>query len=240
MHIPRIYLDQALNCPASIEIHDSQAHHLLNVLRVKPSAPLILFNGSGGEYKAEVSKRHKRHVEVHILEFNPVNRESILSTHLLLGLLKRDQMNQAITRAVELGVSQITPIRSNNVSISSRQEQSRVSSWQQAVQSAAEQSGRTQLARLQPVCSLQEAVSNLIPGLKLVAQPGQPRLSFLGQTNPSALSLLIGPEGGLSQQELAFLAASDFQPFGFGNRTLRAETAPAAFLALIQYLWADH
>jgi 16S rRNA (uracil1498-N3)-methyltransferase len=240
MHIPRIYLDQVLNSTAVIEIHDSQAHHLLNVLRIRTADPLILFNGTGGEYKAEVSRLHKRHVEVHILEFDPVNRESSLSTHLLLSLLKRDKMNQAITRAVELGVSRITPIRSENVSVSIKQQQSRVSSWQQSVQSATEQSGRTQLARLQPACSLEEAVLDLEPGVKLVAQAGQPRLSSGGQTDPGTVSLLIGPEGGLNQQELAFLATRGFQSFGFGTRTLRAETAPAALLALIQYLWADH
>jgi 16S rRNA (uracil1498-N3)-methyltransferase len=240
MHIPRVYLDQELNCAAHIKIGDAQAHHLLNVLRIKASDPLILFNGRGGEYQAKVTERSKQHLLVEILEFNPVNRESSLKIHLLMSLLKRDKMNQAITRAVELGVSEITPVRTDNASISIKQEKSSAASLQQTVQSAAEQCGRTQLPILQPGCLLAEAVAGLQPGLKLVAEAGQPRLSSYGYSNPRTLTLLIGPEGGLSQQELAFLIERDFHPFGFGARTLRAETAPAALLALLQQRWADH
>jgi len=240
MHVPRVYLDQELNCAAHIKIGDAQAHHLLNVLRIKASDPLILFNGRGGEYQAKVTERSKQHLLVEILEFNPVNRESSLKIHLLMSLLKRDKMNQAITRAVELGVSEITPVRTDNASISIKQEKSSAASLQQTVQSAAEQCGRTQLPILQPGCLLAEAVAGLQPGLKLVAEAGQPRLSSYGYSNPRTLTLLIGPEGGLSQQELAFLIERDFHPFGFGARTLRAETAPAALLALLQQRWADH
>ncbi len=240
MHVPRIYLDQDLNCATMIKISDAQAHHLLHVLRVKPSDPLIVFNGTGGEYQAKVVERSKRHLQAEITEFNPVNRESSLRVHLLMSLLKRDKMNQAITRAVELGVSEITPVRTDNASISIKQEKNSYASLQQAVQSAVEQCGRTQLPILQTGCSLPEAVSDLLPGLKLVAEVGQPKLSAYGQTKPASVTLLIGPEGGLSQQELTFLMERDFQPFGFGARTLRAETAPAALLALIQQRWANH
>ena len=240
MHIPRVYLDQELNCATHIKIGEPQAHHLLNVLRIKASDPLILFNGRGGEYQAKVTERSRQLLLVEILEFNPVNRESSLKIHLLMSLLKRDKMNQAVTRAVELGVSEITPVRTDNASISIKQEKSSYASLQQAVQSAAEQCGCTQLPILQPGQLLAEAVAGLQPGLKLVAEAGHPRLSSYGHSKPRTLTLLIGPEGGLSQQELAFLIRRDFHPFGFGARTLRAETAPAALLALLQQRWADH
>ena len=149
-------------------------------------------------------------------------------------------MDFAIQKAVELGVKTIKPVVTErcNVQLNQERAEKRLRHWQGVLISACEQSGRAYLPELAPVTTLDEAMTVSTDQLKLVLDP-QASQSFHGLNPTSALTLLIGPEGGLSDTELMQAKQAGFTALQFGPRILRTETAATAALAVVQTLWGD-
>ncbi len=241
MHIPRIYINQDLNIGQKLILPEGPAHHIQHVLRCKAGDPLLLFNGQGGEFHSTILNLAKRRIEVSIDDSIIHHTESSLDTTIGISVLKRDAMNAALQRATELGVSRIIPVLTANCSVSHQQISKREQHWQLIIESSCEQSGRVKLPALLPTHSFSDwlvRVSDL--DLKLLAS-----LSSGGRladivAEPQSVGLLIGPEGGITADEEKEALTSGFVAIRFGGRILRAETAPAALLSLLQYRWGDY
>ena len=237
MHTPRIYVDGDLAPNTTVTIEGGKHHHLRNVLRLKAADAVILFNGQGGEYGAEVQAITKQATQITTLTYDPINRESPLHICLLQGILKRDAMINALQRATELGVSKIIPVQTQHLSEKRVQLAGRWEAWQAVIEQSSEQCGRTQLPELAPLTRYTEAVSmaqNADFDLRLLAHLGAPESRTPPATTPKRIAVAIGPEGGFSDAEVTLAEANGFRAYTLGARILRAETAPAALLAHLQ------
>ena len=147
MRIPRIYLPQPLIAGNEVELDANALRHVVQVLRLKAGHPLILFNGDGGEYTAELTQVEKRRATARINEFQNVSRESTLFSNLGLGISKGERMDFALQKAVELGVNEITPLFTEHcvVQLDDKRVLKKQDHWQAVIISACEQSGRNTL-----------------------------------------------------------------------------------------------
>lgn len=241
MRIPRIYQPISLSSAQLVEL-DAQANvHLTKVLRLREGDALRVFNGEGGEFEAVVESVGRRAASIRLGEFVNDGVESPLSVVLLQGVSRGERMDYTVQKAVELGVSRIVPVLTERttVNLKGERQEKRRAHWQGIVNSACEQSGRNRVPEVAAVMPFAEAVSQAGEGLKLVLHH-RAQTSLDALPAPSGLvSLLIGPEGGLSVAEIAVAEAAGFLPLRLGPRVLRTETAALAALAVFQWQWGD-
>lgn len=242
MRIPRIYIEQTLTAGAEVKLDSQAGNHVARVLRMQPGHKLVLFNGDGADYAAELTQTDKRNVVVRVDEASSATPESPL--HVTLGQVvsRGERMDFAIQKSVELGANKIVPLISERceVRLQGDREDKRLRRWQQVAISAAEQCGRAHLTEIAPLQRLDDwlttSASESARRLVLHHHSEQPLTQL---DRPSRLILLIGPEGGLTEAEVATARAVGFLPTAFGPRVLRTETAPVAALAVCQWLWGD-
>lgn len=241
MRLTRIYHPAPLETGQTLILTDWASHHLATVLRAKLGQSLLLFNDTALEYQAVISKIDKKKVQVSIKETKEVMVESPLSVHLGQGLCRGDKMDFVIQKAVELGVTDITPLLTEfgNVKLNAQRMAKKQQHWQQVAISACEQSGRVKVARIHPVAPLSTWLAKVGDSLRLTLAPqGSKKLKDLPDKAES-VALLIGPEGGLSEQEIHLSQQHDFLPLSLGPRILRTETAPITMLSLLQGRFGD-
>ncbi len=241
MRISRLYLPSPLAPGAELELDDRARQYVLQVLRLKPGAALILFNGDGDEYMAKLGLAEKRRATVMLGEKHSPERESPLAIHLGLGISKGERMDYAIQKAVELGVTEITPLFSQHcvVRLDEKRIQNRLRHWQAIIISACEQCGRNRVADLHAPMNFSHWIEMDKPGIDLILAPQASQV--LGQIHPAPqqLRLAIGPEGGFSDEEIRTVTSGSFTAVSLGPRILRTETAVVASLSALQTLWGD-
>ncbi|MBL4835354.1 MAG: 16S rRNA (uracil(1498)-N(3))-methyltransferase [Pseudomonas sp.] len=239
MRVSRFYLDAPLQAGEQ-QLEGDLAHYIGRVLRLAPGAPIQIFNGSGQEWPGEVVEVSKRLVSVRLDAAQPGIADSALRVHLGQAMSRGERMDWAIQKAVELGASEITPLFTERCEVKLQGERAdkRQAHWQQIAVSACEQCGRSLVPTVHPPTSLDTWMGDLRADLKLVLHH-RTEQSLASVERPASLALLIGPEGGLSGDEIERAQASDFKPACFGPRVMRTETAPIAALAVAQYLWGD-
>ena len=240
MRIPRLYLPQTLNEGDVITLDDNTANHSIKVLRLKENAPVILFNGDGGEFEATI-ETIKKQVTVKVTKFIDINRESPLHIHLVQGISRGERMDYTIQKAVELGITEITPVMTDRcvVKLDAQRAQKRLDHWRGVMISACEQSGRTRIPELNPVQKLDNWMDQprQIPGLVLHHKADK-TLSDITKPEEN-ITLLIGPEGGLDEAEIRHAVHKGFTEIQLGPRVLRTETAALTVLSAIQTMWGD-
>ncbi len=238
MRLSRFFIDAPLTL-GSHELPEAQAHYIGRVLRLAPGAAVQLFDGSGVEYLGELTDVGKKQVRVELREQLAGMPESPLRIHLGQGLSRGERMDWAIQKATELGVNEITPIISERCEVRLKDERAdkRLAHWRHIASSACEQSGRSVVPLINPPMSLADWLKQTSADLKLVLHPVSAPLSSLPK--PATLAFLIGPEGGLSDNEVSQAQAHDFLPARLGPRVLRTETAPVVALSVAQQLWGD-
>jgi 16S rRNA (uracil1498-N3)-methyltransferase len=162
-----------------------------------------------------------------------------LNIHLGLGISKGDRMDYAIQKAVELGVNEITPVITERtiVRLDEKRQSKKLEHWQGIIISACEQCGRSVLPVLNPVSRIDTWLQHS-SACKLIFDPFSSQ-SLSGLEQQTHASILIGPEGGLSEEELTKSIAQDFTPVRLGPRVLRTETAVVAACSALQILWGD-
>lgn len=240
MRITRIYQPINLIENQIITLDNHASHHLLNVLRLKSGTTLIIFNGQGGEYQAELINIEKKQAKIKIKNFSAIERESSLHIHLAQGISRGEKMDYIIQKAVELGVTEITPLFTEygNVHLNEERLKKRVAHWQAIIISACEQCGRNHL----PKINLPQRLFNWLPNchdeFKLILDP-QANKKISEYNKQNSVTLLIGPEGGLSDHEIAEAKRNNFLSLKLGPRILRTETAGLAAVAALQALWGD-
>jgi 16S rRNA (uracil1498-N3)-methyltransferase len=241
MRIPRIYHSSKLTTNSEIVLDDEAASHIGRVLRMKADQPLILFDGTGGEYNAVITIAGKKNVSVKVLDFDPRSSESPLTIHLGQGISRGDKMDFTIQKAVELGVTQITPLFSERcgVKLSGERLDKKWQQWQKIVISACEQCGRNTVPVVHKPVSLDSWMQQSTNELKINLHP-RANDSIKTLTPPkSGIRLLIGPEGGLSDQEIDRTVTAGFTEVVLGPRILRTETAGLTVIGALQLQFGD-
>ena len=241
MRIPRIFTNSPLAVGSQCQLDDNAANHVGRVLRMQAGQALQLFNGDGQDYRATITEAGKKHVQVEVQEAAENETESPLRVVLAQTLSKGDRMDYAVQKAVEMGVSEIVPLTTErcDVKLKGDREDKRLRHWQQVAISAAEQCGRARVPEIQPVMTVQQWLEHARAcDLRLVLHHRTER-SLNTLEKPSSIALMIGPEGGLTAEEIALAEDNGFLPVALGPRVLRTETAPVAAIALCQWLWGD-
>jgi len=240
MRLSRIYTTQALQSGAAVVLEDDVAHYIGKVLRMRPGEQVALFNGRDGEHLAELTQVDKRTVTVQLLDVRQRHADPQLRIHLGLGLSRGERMDYAVQKATEAGVTTITPLLTERceVKIKSERVDNRLQHLERIAISACEQSGRCTVPEVQAPVSLQEWLGRERRGACFVLDH-RGAAGMNASTAPTDVTLLIGPEGGLSDAEVQAGRVAGFQSVRLGPRVLRTETAPVIAIALAQYLWGD-
>jgi 16S rRNA (uracil1498-N3)-methyltransferase len=240
MRISRLFVPEMLAKGKKIELDQERAHYLRTVLRLKKEAAIILFNGQGGEYAGTVSEVNRKTVVIVIHQWSDRSVESPLRIHLGLSIARGDRMDFSVQKAVELGVSAITPLQSERCHAPGNQDRKplRWLHWQKIIHHAAEQCGRTLMPELAEI----EPLADWLPhqqGLKLLLDPFAATVMADLQPINNGVTLLIGPEGGFADHERQLAKAAGFVPVQLGPRILRTETATITAVSAVQLLWGD-
>lgn len=240
MRISRIFTDSALQPASSVVLDEKASRHLGKVLRCKVGDSLILFNGDGHQYEAIISAVDKQQVTVTVGAQSSPRVESPLHIHLGIAMSRGDRMDWVLQKSTELGVTAITPLvtERTELKLKGEREDKKLEHWRQVIISACEQCGRNVLPVLHSPLSGREWSKNIATDCKLVLHHRSHR-GLERQLKVKSAALLIGPEGGLSEEEIVFAERQGFQSLTLGPRVLRTETAPLAAIALLQSVWGD-
>lgn len=240
MRIPRVYTTQFLQTDSLLELNPQASHYLLHVLRLKLGRPVILFNGMGGEYRGKVETLEKNRSFIYIETYTNIERESPLNIELAIGISRGDRMDWVLQKATELGVKTITPLitERTEVKLHGERAEKKLNHWRQTIISACEQCQRNRLPVLQEPQLLPSFAIQADADLKLVLHHRANR-SLTDYEKPSSILLLVGPEGGLSEEEIQMAGQQNFASVMVGPRVLRTETAPLVAMSIAQSLWGD-
>jgi 16S rRNA (uracil1498-N3)-methyltransferase len=244
MRIPRIHVAAPLHPGLVLQLPEQAGEHLARVLRLEAGHPLILFNGDGSEYDARLATLAKRAVTAEVSGQRTVSRESPLRLTLAQGVARGEKMDWILQKATELGVARIVPVITERTEVRLDEDRAgkRLAHWTQVIAAACEQCGRNELPevlapqKLMHWCaSLGQAESTARFALMPEADLG-PREA--GPLDQGAL-LLVGPEGGLSDHDIAIARNAGFRGLRLGPRILRTETAGLAAIAALQAVAGD-
>jgi 16S rRNA (uracil1498-N3)-methyltransferase len=238
--MPRFYCPQPLAPGATIDLPDPVAHHAW-VVRLQAGAELTLFNGDGGEYLAELATLDKKGATARILAFVERDRELPYEITLAQALPEAAKMDWIIEKAVEMGVAAIQPLAAQRcvVRLGGERAEKRQAHWQGVIVAASEQSGRNRLTRLAALDSFSGWIgqSDLHKRILLTPRSSQSLPEWARHQPPQAVTLLIGPEGGYTEQEEDAAIARGAIALSMGPRVLRTETAGIAAVAALNALW---
>ena len=244
MRLTRIFVPGALAAGLQIELPAQASAHLTRVLRLEPGAPLTLFNGAGGEYAATLLPANGKHVHARITRHDSIERESPLAVTLLQGIARGERMDLIVQKATELGVARVVPVLAERsvVKLDAKQRERKREHWQAIANSACEQCGRNRVPEIGAPLPLGDSLAGLAGDSRrfLLAADGDDALAQLaadGARQP--VVVLIGPEGGLADNEQEFARAHGFVACRLGPRVMRTETAGLAALAVLQTIAGD-
>lgn len=241
MRVIRIYQPGEYTTGQTFELSPEAAQHVAVVLRMQVGAQLILFSGDNKEYSASIEQVKKKQVVVKVHSMVEHNRESSLSIHLGQAISKGDRMEQVMQKATELGVSSITPLITEHCAVKLDKErmQKKVQQWQSIVIAACEQSGRNKVPQVHTPLNLDKFVQTTQSKLNLILHPYCDSTWKDYPIKQTEITLMIGPEGGFSEAEVAQARQHDFLPLSLGPRILRTETAAISALSVLQAVGGD-
>ena len=239
--MPRFYVDFALSPDSVVELPDNVVRHL-NVLRMKNTEAIVLFNGNGKAYPALPEVLEKRRASVRILREEATDNESPLNITLVQAVSAAERMDFTLQKSVELGVAEIRPVISERcvVRLSGERAEKRVARWQEIVVSACEQSGRNIVPKVLPLTTYAQALQQLPQETsKLLMSLNRAQKLSDVQPQSGKVVFMVGPEGGWTEKEEQQAFDAGFQSVTLGKRVLRTETASLAAIAAMQTLWGD-
>jgi 16S rRNA (uracil1498-N3)-methyltransferase len=241
MRVPRIYEPTPLTAHALLALSEDGANHIGRVLRMQAGQELVLFDGRGGQYPATISDVNKKQVRVQLGAQDPVEVESPLAIHLGQVISRGDKMEFTIQKSVELGVTVITPLFSERcgVKLGGERLDKKLEQWQKIAISACEQCGRNQIPLIRPAMALEPWLAEPTQELKLNLHPRAPYSIKTLPEPKHGIRLLIGPEGGLSREEIEVARQQGFADMLLGPRVLRTETAGLTAITALQCRFGD-
>lgn len=240
MRLPRVYLDHPLDPDTELRLPEGPARHLTQVLRLAPGDALVCFNGDGRDRAARLVAAGRPGVVLALGAAGAPEAEPVLCIHLALGISRGERMDYAIQKSVELGVAGVQPLLTERSMVQLKGERltRRLDHWRGVLIGACEQSGRRRLPALASAQPLEVWLAATPPGALLLDPRAPQALAQLARPGPE-VTLLVGPEGGLSPRERDLAARHGVHGVRLGPRILRAETAPLAAIAVLQALWGD-
>ncbi len=241
MRIPRIYHPEPITTLGPVMLSEDAAGHIGRVLRMQPGQDVQLFDGSGAEFPATITEVSKKHVQVTLSERTEHSTESPLNIHLGQVVSRGEKMEFTIQKSVELGVNTITPLISERcgVKLDPKRFEKKLAQWQKIAIAACEQCGRNIVPQVRPLMTLEDWCAEEDDALKLNLHP---RAQYSINTLPEPVSrvrLLIGPEGGLSAEEITMTEKYHFAETLLGPRVLRTETAALTAVTALQVRFGD-
>jgi 16S rRNA (uracil1498-N3)-methyltransferase len=243
MRIPRVHVPHGLRAGFEVDLPMQAGEHLVRVLRLERGHPLRLFDGQGREFAGEIATLAKRGVTARVIEaIDGADVESPLRITLAQGLARGEKMDWILQKATELGVARIVPLVTHRTEVKLDAERAarRLAHWHAVLASACGQCGRNRLPELAEPVKLHDWAASLDDesGMRLVLDPHHgTRAGDLAIE--ARATLVVGPEGGLSEQDLATLAQAGFRGLRLGPRILRTETAGLAAIAALQAIHGD-
>lgn len=237
----RIYQSGEYQSGQLLELSPEASQHVGVVLRMQPGEGVTLFCGDDREFAATIETVKKKKVIVSIGKSCEVSRESPLKIHLAQGISKGDRMELVMQKAVELGVASITPIVSDRCSVKLDKERmaKKLHQWQAIAIAACEQSGRNQIPIVHQFIEFEDYVKSVHSDLKLILHPGAAKSWRDYELKHTDISLLIGPEGGFTDEEVKWACDNKFDTLSLGPRILRTETAAITAIGLLQAVGGD-
>ena len=242
----RIYQNSELILNKTLKLSDDAFGHIVRVLRLTEGDIIALFNGNEAyQYTARLVEIKKKHASVEIISQKIIENESPLNVHLGQGISRGDRMDFTLQKSVELGVNKITPLFTQRcgVKLSTERLAKKREQWQKVVISACEQSGRCIVPEVTEPMILQDWLKQETCALKLNLHPKAKysimTLPMESDANEKRVRLLIGPEGGLSDEEIDQANQTGFQDILLGPRVLRTETAALAAITALQCRFGD-
>lgn len=238
--MPRFHCPQPLVPGSLVDLPEAVAHHL-HVVRHQSGDELVLFNGEGGQARARIVDIGKRRASAEILALEAVDVELPFRMTLAQGLPEGSKMDWIVEKAVELGAAGIVPLAAQRsvVRLSGERADKRLAHWQAVVVSASEQCGRNRLAAVAPVQDFNRWLGQGADGVRILLSPRADAslAAWVRQTPARDVTLLVGPEGGFTDQEEDAARAAGALALSMGPRVLRTETAGLAALAILAAGW---
>jgi 16S rRNA (uracil1498-N3)-methyltransferase len=241
--LSRVYFPDDIPAHGRCMLPAAQAHHVARVLRLQVGEALTLFDGRGNEYPAVIAEIAKSRVVIQVGDGKPVDREPPIAVTLAQAISSAERMDYTVQKAVELGVKEIQPLQSARsvVRLDQARAQRRREHWQSIAIAACEQCGRNRIPRVLPVKRFSEWLGELLNERARVMLSPVASVSIKSLPMPrSGITILAGPEGGLTPEEGDDARRSGFVAVRLGPRILRTETAAVAALAAMQTLWGDY
>ncbi len=247
MHTTRLYCAEELNCGEEFLLSAEASNHLIRVLRTKVNAPVTLFNGNGFDYQCTILDNNSRKTRLSIDTIIEIKNESNLHITLIQGLSRNDRIETSIQKSIELGANRIIPVicQRSNTKTAKEKAAKKLTHWKKIAISACEQSGRCSIPEVTDIVPLNH-LSQLLDddALNITLNPqATTSLSELASNYAKkkimSIQVFIGPEGGLSDEEITSLQEDNFTDIYFGPRILRTETAGPAVISALQLLWGD-
>jgi 16S rRNA (uracil1498-N3)-methyltransferase len=238
--MPRFFCPQPLAIGQIITLPEPVAHHI-QVLRLAPGELITVFNGDGGEYSASLAQIERRSVSAEIKAHHPREVELPFAVTLAQALPEGSKMDWIIEKAIELGVSGFQPLAAQRcvVKLSAERAEKKIEHWRGIIVSASEQSGRNRLAQLAPPQDYKNWITQQDMHRRIVLTPRaeQSLADWSRHHAPQAVTLVVGPEGGLSEQEEDLALRHGALPLAMGPRILRTETAALAAVSILSAAW---
>jgi 16S rRNA (uracil1498-N3)-methyltransferase len=223
-----------------------RAHHLTRVLRLAVGDPVVLFDGRGREFPAEILEVGRQRIRFKVSSGKRIDRESPLDLMLALGLSRPSIMDLIVQKVTELGVNEIVPVKTERAQgwSAGMKDLARIKRWGRIAQEAARQSGRNLVPRIWPLTDYPQLLKQTEnKEIKLFCWEEEKRENLRqaleGKGKDHQACVLVGPEGGFSEKEAKEAASAGFQSVSLGGRVLRTETAAIVVIGLIQYELGD-
>jgi 16S rRNA (uracil1498-N3)-methyltransferase len=242
MRMTRVFIPEPLAAPGRATLQSAAAGHVARVLRLRSGDAVVLFNGDGWDYAGHIVALQAGEVTVELQSRTAGAPDSPLSVTLLQGVARGERMDLVVQKATELGVARIVPVLAARsvVRLDERQARRKREHWQAVAVAACEQSGRARLPQVEAPARLDEALALAAPeDSRITLAPGAGVALASLPAGTGSVALLIGPEGGLTEAEVALACGAGFEPRSLGPRILRTETAALAALAVLQAVGGD-
>jgi 16S rRNA (uracil1498-N3)-methyltransferase len=231
----------------TVDLPRDEAEHLTRVLRLTVGDTVAVFDGRGREFAARVVSAARRDVRVQLVSRIEPAAEAQVPLTLVQAVLKGDKMDDVVRDAVMLGVAALQPIvtKRTEITVASLLKSARVERWQRVALASVKQSRRATVPEIRTPLTLETYLGDPPAALRLMLAepstrcPADSLSAVRSQVSPTDAALLVGPEGGWTEEECAAAVAAGVRLVTLGQRTLRADAVPVAAISVLQFLWGD-
>jgi len=237
----RLFIDQPLSEHSEVTVTDEIHHYISNVLRMKTGDPLYVFNGAPHQYAATIRSTNRKKTIIQLKESVSVDTESPLKVIIAQSVPKGQKMDDLIPKITELGVFKIVPLITDRSDLK-KVSDNKLNRWQKIATHSAEQTGRSIIPKISSPMKLSEFLSVQTGTNTILLYELEESLnlkSTLQKITSNTLTLIIGPEGGFSPEEIESARAQGCHIVSLGKRILRTETVAPAVLAIVQFMKGD-